>query len=292
MKRKLITTDELSEFLQVTNQTIYRWRKEGLPFKQIGRSIRFNLEEVLEWIDGKDSLLTPEEMKDAIEIISSRSSLINTLNSSLENIDLDNSSDQFKKDHNIGVENYKELKEIYNNYYEKWISKELSRTDYNIILVREKMWEKADQRVMENFNDFVNQTRDKELERKDRKISRSYDDIKEKIERNKFFRELEGNQYVMNNNNNLYLDVIEEQFIEFMETKDDFKEMMKEVKNQEINIMFLATKNENGAYVIKENTYMPGRENRFKGSLEEMKATAKRSELWEIEKKKRQEKGE
>jgi excisionase family DNA binding protein len=45
-----VTVDELTEKLKVTRQTIYLWRKQGLPFLKIGRSVRFDLEAVNEWI--------------------------------------------------------------------------------------------------------------------------------------------------------------------------------------------------------------------------------------------------
>jgi excisionase family DNA binding protein len=46
-----ITTKELCEYLKVTKTTIERWRKEGLPFSQIGRGIRFKLDEVMQWVE-------------------------------------------------------------------------------------------------------------------------------------------------------------------------------------------------------------------------------------------------
>jgi excisionase family DNA binding protein len=52
----LITTKELQEKLGVTSVTIWRWRKEGLPFKKIGvKSIRFDLAEVEAWIEKQNS---------------------------------------------------------------------------------------------------------------------------------------------------------------------------------------------------------------------------------------------
>ncbi|MCM3425583.1 helix-turn-helix domain-containing protein [Bacillus paralicheniformis] len=48
---KLLTPKQLSEILQVSIETLRRWRKEGMPYKQIGRSVRFNQEEVEKWIE-------------------------------------------------------------------------------------------------------------------------------------------------------------------------------------------------------------------------------------------------
>jgi excisionase family DNA binding protein len=48
--KKLLTTKELAELLKVTTVTIWRWRDNGLPFIKIGRSIRFDFDEVMKWI--------------------------------------------------------------------------------------------------------------------------------------------------------------------------------------------------------------------------------------------------
>ena len=45
-----LTTEELAEKLKVSRQTVWLWRKQGLPALKIGRSIRFNAIEVDEWI--------------------------------------------------------------------------------------------------------------------------------------------------------------------------------------------------------------------------------------------------
>ncbi len=51
MSKKLLKTQNLVEKYQVSPATIYRWRQQGMPFKQIGRSIRFDEVEVDEWIE-------------------------------------------------------------------------------------------------------------------------------------------------------------------------------------------------------------------------------------------------
>ena len=48
---KFLTTDELCEKFGVVRRTIERWRKEGMPYKKIKRTVRFNEREVQEWID-------------------------------------------------------------------------------------------------------------------------------------------------------------------------------------------------------------------------------------------------
>jgi len=49
--KKLISAKELGELLGVSVITLYRKRKEGMPFKQIGGLIRYNEDEVLKWFE-------------------------------------------------------------------------------------------------------------------------------------------------------------------------------------------------------------------------------------------------
>jgi predicted DNA-binding transcriptional regulator AlpA len=49
----LLTTKDLQEMLKVTAVTIWRWRKEGMPFQKIGNSIRFKEREVIDWLNNK-----------------------------------------------------------------------------------------------------------------------------------------------------------------------------------------------------------------------------------------------
>jgi excisionase family DNA binding protein len=50
MQDEIITVDELCSWLKVSRKTTERWRKEGLPYMQLGRSIRFEKEAVLQWL--------------------------------------------------------------------------------------------------------------------------------------------------------------------------------------------------------------------------------------------------
>lgn len=50
MTYSYITVNELLEKLKLSRSTIDIWRREGLPFTRMGRSIRFNEEEVMKWI--------------------------------------------------------------------------------------------------------------------------------------------------------------------------------------------------------------------------------------------------
>jgi len=47
---KLLTLHQLCDKLQLSRSTIDRWRKEGLPYTKLGRSLRFDEKEVAEWI--------------------------------------------------------------------------------------------------------------------------------------------------------------------------------------------------------------------------------------------------
>lgn len=49
--KELITIEQLGKNLNLTRATINSLRKKGLPTKKVGGSIRFDYEEVLEWID-------------------------------------------------------------------------------------------------------------------------------------------------------------------------------------------------------------------------------------------------
>lgn len=49
--KKLLTIQQLADALQVSHMTIFRWRKKGMPFKKIGATIRFNYDEVLNWVN-------------------------------------------------------------------------------------------------------------------------------------------------------------------------------------------------------------------------------------------------
>lgn len=50
MEDRVITKEELATFLKVTQRTIDRLRKEGMPFFKVGTNIRFDKEEVIKWL--------------------------------------------------------------------------------------------------------------------------------------------------------------------------------------------------------------------------------------------------
>ncbi len=53
----LINTDELIKELGVSRQTIYNWRKQGMPCIKVNNTIRFDFKDVIAWLkkEGKDS---------------------------------------------------------------------------------------------------------------------------------------------------------------------------------------------------------------------------------------------
>lgn len=53
MDDNLLTVDELCEWLKVTRKTTERWRKDGMPYLKIGRTVRFDRTEVVKWIEEK-----------------------------------------------------------------------------------------------------------------------------------------------------------------------------------------------------------------------------------------------
>lgn len=47
---KLITIQEIQTIYSISRSTVDRWRKEGLPFTKVGRGVRFDEDDVHEWI--------------------------------------------------------------------------------------------------------------------------------------------------------------------------------------------------------------------------------------------------
>lgn len=47
---KFLTIEDVSEMLQVTRTTVYNLKKKGLPFIKLGKNIRFDQEEVVDWV--------------------------------------------------------------------------------------------------------------------------------------------------------------------------------------------------------------------------------------------------
>lgn len=47
---KFLTIEDVSEMLQVTRSTVYNLKKKGLPFIKLGKNIRFDQDEVVNWV--------------------------------------------------------------------------------------------------------------------------------------------------------------------------------------------------------------------------------------------------
>ena len=47
---KFLTVEQVAEMLQVTRTTIYNLKKKGLPFIKLGKNIRFDQDEVVDWV--------------------------------------------------------------------------------------------------------------------------------------------------------------------------------------------------------------------------------------------------
>ncbi|MHB9141988.1 MAG: helix-turn-helix domain-containing protein [Paludibacter sp.] len=53
---KLLTVDELSEILQVSKPTIYRWvHWEFIPHYKIGNAVRFEMKAVEKWLKARET---------------------------------------------------------------------------------------------------------------------------------------------------------------------------------------------------------------------------------------------
>ena len=51
MEEGIWTKEELAEYLKVTPRMVDKLRKQGMPFLKLGKLVRFNKDETLEWIN-------------------------------------------------------------------------------------------------------------------------------------------------------------------------------------------------------------------------------------------------
>ncbi|MFA5638558.1 MAG: helix-turn-helix domain-containing protein [Anaerovoracaceae bacterium] len=58
---KYMTIEDVSEMLQVTRTTIYNLKKRGLPFIKIGKTLRFDREDVVDWIETHKTIADQKE---------------------------------------------------------------------------------------------------------------------------------------------------------------------------------------------------------------------------------------
>lgn len=52
-KLEFITDAELCELLKVTRQATYNWRVQGMPYRKMGKLVRYNYKEVIEWLENR-----------------------------------------------------------------------------------------------------------------------------------------------------------------------------------------------------------------------------------------------
>jgi len=56
----LITTKQLQKELQVSEVTLWKYRKQGMPYKPLGaRLVRYELLDVLEWLASRERVVRP-----------------------------------------------------------------------------------------------------------------------------------------------------------------------------------------------------------------------------------------
>ncbi len=48
---EILTKEELATYLKVTERTIDRLRKKGMPFLKVGDSVRFKKDAILKWLE-------------------------------------------------------------------------------------------------------------------------------------------------------------------------------------------------------------------------------------------------
>lgn len=49
----MIDTEELCKYLKVCKNTVYAYIKKGMPHYRLGKDLRFELEEVKDWLKAK-----------------------------------------------------------------------------------------------------------------------------------------------------------------------------------------------------------------------------------------------
>lgn len=50
-----MTTSELCDWLRITRTTVWKWRKEGMPYHGSGKALRYKRYEVEEWLKKRES---------------------------------------------------------------------------------------------------------------------------------------------------------------------------------------------------------------------------------------------
>ena len=66
-KQPLVTTRDLTEYFGVTTQTVFNWRQEGLPHLKLGNRMRYDLEEVLKWLEVRQEKIEEKNLQNRLE---------------------------------------------------------------------------------------------------------------------------------------------------------------------------------------------------------------------------------
>ena len=53
--RLLLTQKQIQAMFHITRQTVWEWRKAGMPHKKLHRELLFDYEEVLNWVNDNRS---------------------------------------------------------------------------------------------------------------------------------------------------------------------------------------------------------------------------------------------
>ena len=70
---KPMTIEEACEFLQMPKNTLYKYTHErSIPFRKIGRALRFNQKDLTEWLERNRKLTKSEIQDQAMQELSNR----------------------------------------------------------------------------------------------------------------------------------------------------------------------------------------------------------------------------
>jgi excisionase family DNA binding protein len=65
---KMLTPEEVAQLLGVKKSTIYSWTHEGfIPFSKVGRLLRFQKEDVLDWVNKRSMKGRKDRIPDVIQ---------------------------------------------------------------------------------------------------------------------------------------------------------------------------------------------------------------------------------
>jgi len=53
-RKRLLTIDEIGEYLQVSRTTVYKLLDQGMPNYRVGHVARFDVDEVLAWLRARE----------------------------------------------------------------------------------------------------------------------------------------------------------------------------------------------------------------------------------------------